>query len=97
MREEGAGGPSVGEGFGGKGEVDQLEAGAAVLLGQCEAAHAHFHEALPERRVVARVAVEHFAHPGCGTLVLDELSESRLEQLLFFRGIQVHFPELLWA
>jgi hypothetical protein len=92
--EEGARRPTVGQGLGHQGQVDQLQPRASELLGHLQAGDAHLGQAFPEDRIVARVAVEDLAQARQGALVVDELPDGFLEQLLLFRDVEVHFPEL---
>ncbi len=78
-------------------EVEHLESGAPELFRDRRTADAHLDQGLPEFWIVARVAVEDLAHPRERTLVLGQLSNRRLEQLLFFRDVEVHGYLLLWA
>ena len=95
--EERAGHAAVGDRLRREREVDHLEPGAAVLLRHLQAGHPHLREPLPERRVVALLTVEDLAQAREGALVLDVLTDRFLQQLLLFRDVEVHWPELLFA
>ena len=75
-------------------QVDQLEAGATVLLGQVESREAELRHALPQGRIEARLPLEDLAHHRHRALVLEELGNRLLEQLLLVRESEVHLPGL---
>jgi hypothetical protein len=97
VSEEGARRTPVGQRLLGQGEVEQLEPRAAVLVRDDEPRHPHLDEALPEGRIPPLPAVEELADAGRRALVLDVLPDRLLEQVLLFRDVEVHLPELLSA
>ena len=76
-------------------EVQELESGAAVLLGEGQAHESLLHQLLPELGRVALFVFFHVPHEGLGTLGFEHLPCGALEHFLFFAKAQVHLASSL--
>src|SRR5690606_39882298 len=75
-------------------EVQEVEAGAAVLLRDHQALPALLGHLAPQVRAVALVVFFHLANEALRALVLEEITGCVLQQLLRFGQTQVHVSSL---
>ena len=90
MEENGTGALRAAHFFRDHAELEMAGAGAAELFGDRDAEKAHLGEALPERLVVGRLAVEHLAHGLRRALFGEELPRLVAHLFLFVGEIEVH-------
>jgi hypothetical protein len=87
---EGARQCGISQHLGDQGQVEHLEAGAAVGLGHAQARDAHLDQALPQGGVVATAGVEDLAQPRRRALRLGEAAHGLLQQLLLLGQSEMH-------
>ena len=84
MTQEGAGKAKLTQDLASQGQIQHLQLGAAVHLGNGQARQPHFGQTSPQRLVIPRTGVKYFALPRRRTFVGQVAPNRLLEQFLLF-------------
>ena len=72
-------------------EVDEVEPGAAVLLGQDEPHPAELGHLLPQLAGEADLVLHHLADEGHGRFLREEVARRAAQHLLLFAEAEIHW------